>query len=332
MRYAKLAFLVAGSLLFGLILYRTDLTEVWAGLRQVGWWGIIVIFLIHQLAFMADAAAWQGMLPKLPATLRWYYRLWKVRMIGTAFNIITPLASMGGEPVKVALLKKQHGVGYLDGTTSLVLEHTINTVALVVFLMAGLAIMLDTENLPPSYRLAATAGLVLFATAIALFFLVQRFKVFSRAGTRVTRGWAGVRLATFFARVHDVEERLNEFYSGHRGRVAWTSVLTFASWVLGAVEVYYALAFLGHPVTFAEAWVIEAAAMLVRSVMFFIPASLGTQEGAFVLVTAAITGSPALGLAVALLRRFREIVWVGWGLGLGWSYPATAAAIKPDAE
>jgi hypothetical protein len=36
-------------------------------------------------------------------------------------------------------------------------------------------------------------------------------------------------------------------------------------------------------------------------------------------VCAALTGSPTLGLAVALVRRVREIIWIVWGLGLGWA-------------
>ena len=33
-----------------------------------------------------------------------------------------------------------------------------------------------------------------------------------------------------------------------------------------------------------------------------------------VLIGAAITGSPTLGLATALIRRLREVIWIVWGL------------------
>ena len=55
----------------------------------------------------------------------------------------------------------------------------------------------------------------------------------------------------------------------------------------------------------------------MRSGTFFIPASIGAQEGAFLLVYTAITGSPSLGIAVALVRRLREVLWIGWGVALG---------------
>ena len=52
-----------------------------------------------------------------------------------------------------------------------------------------------------------------------------------------------------------------------------------------------------------------------------------------------MTGSPALGVAVAVVRRIREIVWIVWGMGLGLMYtlkpaaePVTAAEGKPGSE
>ena len=55
---------------------------------------------------------------------------------------------------------------------------------------------------------------------------------------------------------------------------------------------------------------------MVRSILFLVPASIGAQEVAFVVLAGAITGSPAAGVAVALIRRFRELVWILLGLSM----------------
>ena len=94
-------------------------------------------------------------------------------------------------------------------------------------------------------------------------------------------------------------------------------MLAFVNWLLGAVEIYYTLLFLGHPISWADAWIIEAVAQLVRTGTFFIPASIGAQEGAFLLVCGAITGSPTLGVSVSVVRRLREVIWIVWGFTLG---------------
>jgi hypothetical protein len=73
----------------------------------------------------------------------------------------------------------------------------------------------------------------------------------------------------------------------------------------------------------AEAWSIEAVVELVRVCAFFIPAGIGAQEGALVLIISPITGQPPLGLTVALVRRFREILWIAWGGVIGWRFSGT---------
>ena len=69
-----------------------------------------------------------------------------------------------------------------------------------------------------------------------------------------------------------------------------------------------------------DAWIIESVAQMVRTGTFFIPASIGAQEGAFMVISGAITGSPSLGLAVGIVRRLREIIWIGCGFAFGAIY------------
>ncbi len=318
MKYITIALLLVGMGFFGLILYQTDLNEVWHRLREIGVGGMGVILMIHLIAFVADALAWLLATPPIPLNGLGLYRLSKVFLIGEAFNRVMP--ALGGEPIKAALLKQHYGIGYREATASLILSQTIGVISLIPFLLCGFLLMLAVDSVPLPYRLAAGLGLVVISTCIGIFFLVQRHKVFSRTGRRIGRGWMGARALALLHAVHEVEDRLIAFYSGHRRRLAWALGFGFLNWLLGAVEVYYALAFLGHPVTFTEAWVIEAAVSLVRFALFFVPWNLGTQDGAFLLMCGIITGSPVLGLAVDAVVRFRELVWVMAGLLLGWLF------------
>ena len=84
--------------------------------------------------------------------------------------------------------------------------------------------------------------------------------------------------------------------------------------------------------SFFDAMVIESFVILVRSTLFFVPADLGTQEGAQVLICGAITGSPALGLALAAIRRARDLLWIAWGLGIGSRYLLSREALLDAAR
>ena len=316
MKNLKFLYLLIGLGLLALVLAHTDLGQLWDQTVLVGW-GIGVILAIYLAAFILDSISWQLALLSLNFDLSNTYKIWKIRMVGEAVNNTTPLATMGGEPVKAVLLKKHFSMGYREGTASLIIAKTTNLLALVVFLVAGFGFMIATEALPSSYNLVAGAGLIAFTAGILLFFLVQRYKISSLAGTWIARTRLGRFLEDLLHHVHDMEDRLIHFYIRHRRRFLLALALALANWVIGALELYVTLWFLGHPVTFSEAWIIEAIAQLVRSGAFFIPGALGVQEGAFMIVIEAMTGRGVLGLAVAMIRRFREIVWIAWGMLLG---------------
>lgn len=320
MKYLTIGLLILGLALLGLILYQTDLTEVWNLILKIGFLGIIVILSVHFVSFLLQTLSWHLTLPFTPAGKKWFYELWKVLIVGDALNNVTPLASVGGEPVKAALLKKHYGIGYKPAAASLLLQLTVQNLGLVPFLIIGFLLMLGTDVLPPAYHWTAGIGLTLFSFCMVMFYLVQRYQAISR-----TVSWLGRHyLDAILDHVHEFEGYLMAFYNNYR-RFIFVLLIELGIWSLTVVEVYFALYFLGHPVGWGDAWTIAAVVALVHAVLFFVPANIGTQEGAFVLVCSAITGSAALGLAVALIVRFRELFWMAVGLFVGWLF-----ALMPD--
>ena len=316
MNFLKLFYLLIGLAILAVVAGEIDLAEVTAKVLEIGW-GMALVLGIYFLAFVIDSFTWLMALVEVPLSARWLYRTWKVRMVGEVFNNVIPAGGMGGEPIKAVLVKRYYGIGYREGTASLILAKTVNLLALVIFLALGFALMLQSDRLGGSFKLAAGMGLSALGLGIVLFFAVQRLKITSITGSWLSRWRFARRIEDILHHIHDMDGRLVHFYSAHKGRFAWAVVLGLVNWLLGILEIYYAMLFLGHPATLAEAWIIEAAVQLVRAGTFFIPASIGAQEGVFLLVFSAMTGSPVLGVAVAMVRRFREILWIGWGLLLG---------------
>ena len=62
--------------------------------------------------------------------------------------------------------------------------------------------------------------------------------------------------------------------------------------------------------------------------LFFIPSNIGTQEGIFVIAVNALKDSTPLGLAVAVIRRLREVLWISIGLFLGFNQKIDFKEIK----
>jgi uncharacterized membrane protein YbhN (UPF0104 family) len=164
----------------------------------------------------------------------------------------------------------------------------------------------------------AAVGLGLLTCGTAGFYLLQRF----RLASTVTRWLHGTGrfsgLERFLEGMHAFDDQLAAFYIGQKRRLAGALLLGFASWLIGIVEILILMYAIGHPVTLTQAWVIESLAQLVRAAAFFIPAAIGVQEGTFLIVLGALTGSGAVGVAVAVVRRFRQLLWLAIGVAMSW--------------
>lgn len=318
-RLFKLFWVVVGAALLAYVATRIDVADAVRQAAEIGW-GIAVILGLHFVSFLSDAAAWQVTIPSLPFDARRLYALWKVRMAGEALNAVIPAAGLGGEPLKAVLLKRHCGVGYREGVASLILSQTIIVLSLVVFLVIGLLLMLGSATLPRSYDVAAIVGLIAAVLGAVLIVGLQNVRLSAILGPRLARLPFGEKMEETLEHVRDIEERLAAFYTRRRGQFAAAMVLSFIPWLIGIPEIYFAAYFLGHPVSLADAWIAEAAVQLVRTGLSIVPAGIGTQEGAFLVIFSALTGSPTLGVSLALVRRFREIVWVLWGAAIGVTY------------
>ena len=239
-------------------------------------------------------------------------------MVGEALNVVTPFGTFGGEPVKAMLLKRHYGVAYPEGTASLLLIQTVNSLAQVPFVLVAVMLLVASPSA------AAAAGTC---------HPRHRGDDFAGHGVgadRAPRPGAGGLASPSRAQplgqeprcralrvLEDIESRLFFFLRATPARFTASYALAFANWMIGAVEMFLIFRFLGHPISFTESWLLEGTVSIARSVSFFIPAHLGVQDAAITLLAQALTGSADLGVAVALVRRAREIAWSAAGLAIG---------------
>lgn len=330
-KYAKFIFLIIGLLLLAKVLGAVDWRQVGGDLAKVGFGGFAIVICLHVVTFWTDVAGWQytfnAMAPRDP---RWTLRLYAVRLAGEAFNYILPAASMGGEPFKAALLKAHYRVPYREGAATLLLARTVNIIALLLFLSVGFLFMFFSEEFPQGMKMVAAVGLGGVAIGALQFLAIQWFKLSSWLSRRLSRTRFGRKLEGVVHALEEFDEHMVQFYRSKPRAFLAALVLGFINWMLGALEVFLVLGFIGHPVSFAEAWIIEALAQLMRASAFFIPAAVGVQEGTFLVACRAVTGVASTGITMSVVRRCRELIWVVVGLAVYWSYslrrPAEPAA------
>jgi len=329
-KFAKFILLFVGLALFWAVVLEADLDELWAEVSRVGLRGMAVVMFVYAFYFAADAFSWQLTLPSVGCNPCWMGRMFLVRMVGEAYNNITPTASMGGEPVKAWLLKSNWNIPLRDSGASLVIAKTTSMFSLVVFTAVGVLMLFEHSQLNSGHRVVAASGLFFLVLAVVIFFLIQRLKLSTFLGRRLEKMSFGPKLTMIARATEDIDRQFASFYSQHRNRLCWSLMFAMSNWILGAVEVYLIMDFIGHPVSFGEAWMVECMVQLVRTVTFFIPAGLGTQEGAFLIAVDTLIGAPSAGIATALVRRFRDIIWIALSLFVGMFFAVTPPRSNPS--
>jgi hypothetical protein len=156
-------------------------------------------------------------------------------------------------------------------------------------------------------------GLLLFGTAGFVF--VQRRGLFTWILETLRK--LGLRIGFLEARedkLRSLDQTILNFYSHHQRAFYASTGLFFLGWMAEAVEVFVIVYYLGGPATPLSAISIGALSVFIKGGTFFIPGSLGAQDGGNLLLLKAFGYSDVTGITFALLRRFRELVWIGIGL------------------
>jgi len=307
----KGALLTLGLALLAVILWRAGPGAVLEALRPVGW-GVLVLILAYLPVWVLDTLGWKFAFPtdSPPVPLR---RLFRIRLTGEAFNVLTPTLDLGGEAVKALLLTRE-GIPTAQALASVVVAKTTLAVGEVLFLLGGLGVAVQMFALPEPVRRGAGLTLLLGGLGVGAFLLLQRRGLFGSVAGLLRR----LGLARRFWReqaptVAALDEVLRAYYA-RPGRGVLSVGFHLMGWLAGTAEVALILWFLDLPVTAATALALEAGHQLARAASFFIPAKLGTQEGGSVILFSALGFPAALGVAVSLLRRVREMAWVALGL------------------
>ncbi|MFN3466785.1 MAG: lysylphosphatidylglycerol synthase transmembrane domain-containing protein, partial [Candidatus Brocadiales bacterium] len=271
----KLVLLLVGLTGFAFLLYRLDATAVYDDISKLGW-RFIPLLIPYMLVFALDTLGWRYALKNLTPDLK-FLGLFAARMAGESINCLTPSAYLGGEPIKVYLLKT-YNVSTVDGMASVVISRTIMTLAQVVFVLAGVALafsrLKDTNSL-----LAITAITLLLGIPLTGMVLVSRKKGLFTATLNLLRKFKiHIRfLEDRTSKLKELDDTIAEFYSTNKRGFYLCFLFYFLGWLAGMIEVYLILQFLGVSIDLPVAFIIEALFTVARSVSSFIPGSLGGQ-------------------------------------------------------
>lgn len=311
-------------------------TLIWLALPLVMWWLLRAIPLqdvrdslgglsVAKLVWLAAL----NILILLSFNSRWWlilraqgYKLRFIPLLGYrtasfAISYFTPGTQFGGEPLQVLLLSKRHPIPQQSALTAVALDKIFELLANFTFLITGVALILGRgliTGLSPVLALGSSAGLLLLPL-IYLFALWHGRAPLSWIVSRLPSQL--LKIGAFHQTNSLVESMEKQIYSLFRGKPAtilWASFVSGSIWALLLLEYWLVVYFLG-----AELNLVQTIAALTAARIAFLmplPGGLGALEASQVLAMAALGFNPALGIAVALWIRVRDIV-IGV-VGLWW--------------
>ena len=305
MRILRAVLLVGGLVVLAVLVVRVGLDSVLTVLGRLSWWQLVLVCIPYGLIMAVDTLGWRyAFMNSAPP----YSRMLAARTAGEAVNIVTALGSVGGEAVKVWLLRP--AVPYEESVPSIVIAKTTSTMAQALLLGVGTILALAATKLDVDVIWAMGALLGVELLLVGGFFVTQVAGLVRRVGRLLT--WSG--LIKDASAADDLDARLRRYYRESWPRFALSVSFHFCGWLLGALEVLVILYVLEIPVGVVTAIVIEAVGSGVRFVSFLVPGSLGVLEGANTGVFDALRLGASAGLAFSLVRRARQGVWIGIGL------------------
>ena len=275
---------------------------LWSGVAGAGRdvlaaaWVLPGLIAVHLVQLSLGGLSWRALLGPRRITIG---RAWRLRWMREGIDSLLPVAQVGGELVSVRLLARG-GMPPAFAGAATTLDLMTEAATLPVVVLAGSLVFWAGGGDVGVLRWV-WAGVALVAVGVAGFALLERL-----GGVRVLeRAWA--RFAPPSFRLDGLSAAVAALLHDRRA-MATAFGLHVAAWSLGAGEVWLALKALGHPVSAADAFVIEAFGAGARGAGFAVPASLGVQEGGFVLAAGLFGIAPEAALALAALKRLREVL------------------------
>lgn len=326
MNRAAFILLSIGAALFVGLLAWQGVGAVTATLMSAGW-GLAVVAAFHLVPLALDAGAIAVLLDRKTRHGSFCSAL-KARWTGESVNSLLPAGQIGG-PVLMVRYLSHRGARMRDAAAAITVSTTTQALSQMLFALLGIAVFGANGDMS-EYRTPIIAVTVVLGACVLAFCVLQRRGMFGRMmrigqklfgrradaataadgadaapgdGSSARPGrWAGLAL-----RADAVDSAIRELYRD-RKKVAASFGLNLLGWIAGTGEVWLILYFLGHPVDWHEALLLESVGQAIRGAAFAIPGSLGAQEGGYLLLAPLVGLPPDAALALSLAKRVRELV------------------------
>lgn len=303
MKRAAYVALLVGLAIVVYIVVHADVRAIAALVANAGW---ILLWLVplYGLPLLPDCLGWRILIPAPPRVVVLYW----IAAVRQAINRLLPVANIGGEIVGMRLLA-QTGVETTLAAATVIVELLVTLMSQYVFVAVGVVCLL---RLTGAVHLTSQLALTLAACLpllIVLVLLLRHGSVFERMQRLAARLLGGSDQAHGPLPLGSrLDAAVRERFDAPL-RLLRTLVFQLTGYVTACIGTWAALHWLGSPVSFAAALVLESLSQAARQFIFIVPAGLGVQELSLLAVGHALGLGTDIVVALALAKRMAEIAF-----------------------
>jgi hypothetical protein len=318
-KLARFGFIFAllGLVLFAYFVRKAGVSQIIDGIKRLGV-GFLLILGISALRQITRSLAWTRCFES-PYSLR-FRDAFTARVMGDALGNIIPLASVAvSEPSKAAFVTDR--VPLLASLSALALENIFYSLSVAIFIFSGTAALLLTFPLKPALRYASFGTLAVTMLVVPLGYLIIRKQWKFLSGPMLFlrgRGLGQTWTEKTIPRARSLEDRIYGFYERNSDRLLLILALEMCFHMAGVLEIYTTLWFISDIVapTLLTAFILESVNRVINIVFKFIPFRLGVDEAGTGMLAKALGFTQAIGVALAIVRKARDMFWTALGVAL----------------
>jgi glycosyltransferase 2 family protein len=293
-----------------------SLGEILDTLRLLQLWEIGALLALNAVIFIIITMRWwlivRAEAPTIP-----FWPLFRYRLTVFGVSYLSPGPQVGGEPLQVLYLQRNHGLTFPRATSTVIMDKLIEYLTNFVFLVPGLYALFRTGIQVKGETFTMSTLIPLLISAfIPVIYIVLLYRGIYPAGFILPRVFRKMKRCPKWIRLVIVSERLaGQFTRRHPRSLLVSSGVSLLFWIPN-IAVYVLMLESLH--IHLNAWqVLTALTFSWLAYLSPVTAGLGALEAGQVFALGAMGYSAGVAISLVLLMRARDIFNGGVGLLIG---------------
>lgn len=280
-------------------------------LIRFGFFSTVFLILLYALAQFSFCAAWLFVVND-PEKKLGFWKLFIAYLAGDAVNMTVPSANLAGEPVKILFIKDK--IPLQSAIASVTVYKISDFFSLTLFLLLGWGMHFFFFSFPSLWVIGSGMMVLGMISVSAVLYLLQKQGLYHPLGKWVEKIGFGKWLLNKLESAHLIDKDIQSFFKSKGSKFLLSLFFNFLSWFGGVIEILVFTKMAGFEINFVQAITIETFSLFINNIAFFIPARLGVIESGRILIFSTLGFPAVVGLTYGIIRRIRELVWIGWGV------------------